>query len=464
MFRVGPVTITKTFLVFAGVFVLAMILAIVRANFAYTSAWDEQTHLSYVQYAWQGMIPANGYPMNSWAKAAFSCHPHSITGRMTMVPCGVIGDGSLYPTGGTNTSQAWPPVYFILASIIMRPFQLFISDPLIAARYATAVLWSLGVAFLSAIMWKRNHRIEQALTTGLLLVALPIFGYFSSFVGPHSMNALIAAGLLAVAFRWIDSFRLSSRVQRYLWPGVFVLSSALAAATVPQSILTIAIVSVFVTISVALESRLTPRQRVRRVLGVIAAQVIACAASLLVYWFWLFLVTARAIPQAATVDPSKANVDPAHTVYPSALYRVLDRFWAFWPNGLNPGWPSTPPVLAITTAWTFLLLSLSLAAIIFWRKSDWLSKLMLSLLIAAPIVSVGFDYVFTTNIPVRYGLGAAVIGILAVNNRAISRPMARIVLGLALATYLVAFMFAPLYVAAPGCALGADHLIDCIAR
>ncbi len=137
----------------------------------------------------------------------------------------------------------------------------------------------------------------------------------------------------------------------------------------------------------------------------------------------------------------------------------------YTPLGLATNIPSqVDSTCSCTTAWTFLLLSLSLAAIIFWRKSDWLSKLMLSLLIAAPIVSVGFDYVFTTNIPVRYGLGAAVIGILAVNNRAISRPMARIVLGLALATYLVAFMFAPLYVAAPSCALGADHLIDCIAR
>lgn len=441
----------------------------------YTSPFDEHSHLSYVQYAFNWIIPAEGYPMNSWAKAAFSCHPHAIYGIMTPVPCGTIAEGKNYPTGGTNTSQTWPPLYFFIVAILMRIPLLWVSDPLIAARLVTATLWSLGAAWLGYQVWRQTANKIIGISVVALLVALPTFYYFSSNVSPHSLNPLILALGLFVATKLrniFTSFSSSGKVQTAKssltailvspWLYLFMILGLFLSMAVPQSLTVLGLLTIYLCASCFFDSSIGSKIKLLSSFIFLVAGAISTAFFVVFFRFWQWQVYARAIPVSSEVNPAGANSDPADPIYTSPIIRIINRFWSFWPEGIRPGFPVGEDVDAVIGLWLVILSGLAVTAVVIWKKSNWLGPLMLSLFIAAPIFSIAYDYFFTTDVPIRYGMIFPLVGVLAISNIEISRVPRMLLTTLIVATYLSAFLLDPTYVQAINCELNnGSHLVVC---
>lgn len=473
-YQIG-IVLSNPFIYFAVCFAIALGISMTRVFSPFTSPFDEHTHLSYVQYAYSWVIPAEGYPMNSWAKAAFSCHPHAIYANLTEIPCGTIADGKFYPTGGTNTSQTWPPIYFFLVAILMRIPMIWISDPLFSARFVTAILWSLGTAWIGLQVWKLTNTKSFGIAVSALLVALPTFYYFTSNVSPHSLNPLLIATALAIStkivgvvssFGDIRDTEAPGNAWTYLfrskWIYLFAILGLILAFAVPQSLTIIGFSVLFTVLWIFNLEKINLKQKLIFSVFVSAAGAVSTFLFTRVFAFWQWQVWARAIPVSTEVDPGLANVDPPKTEYISPIVMFFNRLWSFWPEGLNPGFPQGKDVSAVIGVWGFILAGLSVTAIVIWKKSDWLGPLMLSLLIAAPVFSIAYNLIFTTDVPVRYGIVFPILGILSLANNRLSRPIVVVLLVLSAFTYLTAFVLDPTYVETQGCGLdAATQLITC---
>lgn len=445
---------------FITAFGIAFALSLARALMPFTSPWDEHTHLSYLQYVYNWQIPAEGFPMNSWAKDAFSCYGHALYGKLTDVPCGVHAEGSEYPTGGTNTSQVWPPVYFIIVAIIMRVPILLGLDPLMSARTITVLLWSLGVAWLGLISWRKSRTITLSLGVVALLVALPSFFFYTSFVSPHSLNPLIVAAFIFTGDRLIQkASELFNKTPHFFareaflagiknqWGYVLIGLSFLVAFAVPQAMTIVGFLVVYITITLLLKTWHKSR---KWSLSYLAAVGLFGMFSTIVFYsvhkFWLWQKDFRAIPVTSDVDPSRANIDIPNIEYSSPFEQMAAVWWNFWPNGLIPEAPAGPDGTAVITPWFIVISALSVAAILFWKKRDWLGPAMLSLFITAPIFSIIYDIIFPTGVPLRYGLIFPIIGVLSVANRYISLWPNRVLIVLISITYLSAFVMNYMFV------------------
>lgn len=441
----------------------------------YTSPFDEHSHLSYVQYAFNWIIPAEGFPMNSWAKEAFSCHPHAIYGKMTEVLCGNLAEGKYYPTGGTNTSQSWPPIYFYIVAIFMRIPLIWITDPLIAARLVTAVLWCLGTSWLGFQAWRLTSSKIIGLSVVALSVALPTFFYFSSNVSPHSLNPLILALSLYIATKIRSRIINLPPSEEPLKPGfalrnllgspwiyLFVLLGLILSAAVPQSLTVIGLMTIYLVFSFLFDSKLSLSNKISSSTVAIVSGVLSTALFVLFYKFWQWQLSARAIPVSAEVNPAGANADPVDPSYASPLIRIIDRFWTFWPEGIRPGFPVGSDVNAVVGLWLVILTGLTVTAVVVWKQSSWLGPLMVGLFVTAPIFSIGYDYIFTTDVPIRYGLIFPLVGILSIANIEISKIPRALITTLVVLTYLSAFMLDPTYIQATNCGYdSASKLIVC---
>lgn len=438
---------------FTVAFVIAFALSLARALMPFTSPFDEHTHLSYVQYAFNWQIPAEGYPMNTWAKDAFSCYAHALYGRLTDVPCGVHADGALYPTGGTNTSQIWPPLYFIIVALFMRIPMLAGLDPLMSARMVTVILWSLGTAWLGLVTWRKSKHLALSLGVVALLVALPTFFFYSSFVSPHSLAPLIAATVIVLADKFISSAKNHYKLNEIhtFWSGLqsgftnkwgysLVALSVLVAFAVPQALTVVGFGTIYIILNLVFSKwRSYPGWLTAYTFMVGLFGLASTIVFFGIYKFWQWQKDFRAIPISSGVDPTRANVDLPDAAYTSVLEQVSSVWWNFWPKGLVPEAPAGPDGTALIYPWFLLLTCLSIAAILFWKNREWLGKMMLALFIAAPVFSVLYEFIFTTGVPIRYGLLFPIIGVLAIANRSISRWPRRVLLVLVALTYVSAF-------------------------
>lgn len=445
-------------------FVFSLAINVFRATDFFTAVWDEHTHLSYVQYVFSGIIPAEGFPLNSWAKSAFSCHPHALYGVMTSVPCGQIGPAYLYPTGGTSTSQGWPPIYFFLVSVLMRPF-LLVADPLFAARVATAIIWALGTAVIVFAVFKLRGNAIAAFTIGLLLNSIPYFAYFSAFVSPHSMIPLLIGTGILIVLGFVRSENPKTSKQNFLFAhishtwmylGLFLLFSTFVAFTIPQA-LSLVLVMAFVMIALGpppnlkSEVRYSLRSQIVHRLPAAIASILAFVAFFGIYKFWAWQVLARSQQFPWEIDKSLANIDTPNPSYPNIFIQIFTRWFAFWPNAYSEGYPVAPAISFVEQTWCFILPAAALAVLLFWKKFSTFSVLILGIFIISPIISIAFDVIFLAGVPARYGLTFSILGLFALANKNISKQVQFILLVFAVLTFFTAWQFNPLYVESTSC-------------
>lgn len=466
----------KPWVFFSVVLAVGLALTLTRAFSDFTSPFDEHTHLSYVQYAYEWKIPAQGYQMLSWAKDAFSCHPHSIYGAMTSVPCGTVDIGAKYPTGGTNTSQNWPPTYFFIVAVLMRAPDLFVADPLYSARIITAILWTLGAAWIGLQIFQLTKQKVLGAVVAITLVALPTFYFFTSSVSPHSLNPLLFAFAFFLSNKLIAQVKLLPSRERNLsmgralreaakikWLYVFLALGPLFALTIPQSLTIIGVSFLYVAFTVLFspaKSSWRARLTFLSLLALITALSTFVFTRLVTWWAWLSEF--RRIPFPPGVNPGGANTDPTDPTYSSLITRVIQQWWSFWPNGIIPGFPTGQDVTAAVTPWLILLIGFSLAALIFWRRDDWLSPLMLAVFVSSPLFAIAYDFYFSTAVPIRYGIGIAIVGITSLGNSRMSKPAKYGIFLVVALTYVGAFFLDQSFVGVPTCHLDdLTHLIKC---
>lgn len=453
---------TFLFLIFAASFALAGW----RATYSYTNGFDEHSHLSYVQYAHEFKIPANGYSMNTWAKEAFSCHPHSIFGPMTQVKCGDILQGYGYPTGGSNTSQAWPPVYFIIDSLLMRPFEIFTPDHLYSARFGSALLWSFGItAIANCLLSIRIAKSNIAIST-LLMTALPVSAYYSSFVTPYSATPMLVAIMLWIFRKQIGP--LPSQVEPLnlkTWV-FFGAASILAMFTIPHFILGIFCFGIAAALA---SSRASARlQSSRNLSGLVIPFLVASAITMLsklTFGIWPFIQSRREVPYPADVRVEMGNVDPPDISYGSVEQLIRDRLLTFWPHGINFGYPSSGWLYILVSIWVITLGGFSVLMLLRVLGNSRFSTLGTALVIASSTMSIAYAVQLPTPPPIRYGFTAVVIGCLLLSDDRVLRPKhfgLRVVGALVIATYILSFTIAPIYNEAGTCKLETDRLIHCV--
>ena len=461
----------KPWVFFLTALFLGLALAIPRVFSEYTSPFDEHTHLSYVQYAYNWVIPAEGYEMLSWAKQAFSCHPHSMYGAMTSVPCGTIGVGANYPTGGTNTSQNWPPIYFFIVAIFMRIPALFIPDPLYSARLITAILWTLGTSWIGLQVFQLTKQKTLGILVAVSLVSLPTFYFYTSNVSPHSLNPLMFALAFWICNKFLNSLKqiesgnnkFITLVSKNIWLYVFLILGPIYAFTVPQSLTIIGVCFLYTFINILLSKKTWKRKE-----KFFAISLWTGTTFISVFFFtriaswWSWLINFRKIPFPPGVNPAGANSDPADPAYSSLIVRIVKQWWSYWPNGIVPGWPAGQDVNTIITPWVYILVAFSLAALIFWNRNNWLSHLMLSVFIAAPLFAVAYDIYFSTAVPIRYAMGISIAGVISLGNENMSKPAKYALSAVVASTYLSAFILNNYFIDARTCHLDSiSQLILC---
>lgn len=441
-------------------FLVSLALACAKVFFPDTSPWDEQAHLSHVQYVFQGIIPVDGMAIGSWAKEAYSCH----IGTLTTIPCGEIADARWYPMGGTNSSAFWQPTYFVLAAIFGAPFVWSGVDPLYAIRIATAIVWAAGVAWLGFIASRRTQSFTPGLLIVLALTALPLMGYMSSAVTPHSLNPLLAALGLWTAFKWIDLPEKSfSTARSTWWPLSFVGAMLIGAWSIPQSMTIFGTLAVFIALSRVIKFTSMPSRAIREGVLTLVNIIAVGAGYVLSMNAWAAIQTSRAIAPVAEVDVSKSPGSALDVTYANPLEQAFTRWASFWPNGIRAGW-AQDDALTLTTelVWVLAVLGLTVAAFVWLRKPLWALLLTLSVVIVAPLSSIAYDYYFPSDVPVRYGLGIPVLGLVAVLSLKKPRWVTITLLVFAGATYLLGFFVEPMFPFDRGCSMNPDGLVLCV--
>jgi hypothetical protein len=445
-------------------FALTYLLTYQRSTFPYTSGYDEHTHLSYVQYAHDFVIPAPGFSMNTWAKGAFSCHPHAIYGQMTQVKCGEIAAGYGYPTGGSNTSEAWPPVSFIVIGQTMRLYELFIDDPLFAARAGAALMWSLGVTLIGYSLIKRKINPVLVLFAGLLMTSLPVSANYSSFVSPYAMTPMLVGIFLVITQRQIgvlDADYVSFSVKRGI---TFLLMSFLAVFTVPQFLLGVAIFGLAVFGQEASRRLRNKAFPAKESYSSLLLPLIALLLSKVAFDAWPRIQEIRRVPYPADVLISMGNVDPPELAYKSLTTLIENRFFSFWPNGLTMGFPAGGSMFLLVSFWITLLAGLSYMNALGMRSYGRWSVFSLSLVVSSIIFSIAYEIQLATPTPVRYGFAVVIVGSLLLADDKLIRPKSITMLTvgvIVVATYILGFKTPPLYTEVENCKYGVGQLVSC---
>jgi hypothetical protein len=445
-------------------FFLTYLLANHRSTYPYTSGFDEHTHLSYVQYAHDFVIPADGYSMNTWAKEAFSCHPHAIFGKMTEVKCGDVLQGYGYPTGGSNTSQTWPPIAFLAIGQAMRIYEPFIEDPLFAARAGAALLWSFGVGLIGYSLIRRQLPASLALFSGLLMTALPVSANYSSFVSPYALTPLLVGAFLLVTERQVGVLRHEHESMSISRAFAFLLLSIVAVFTIPHFIIGISIFALAICFSELRGFQVKTKSIDLRFVFSLIFPLLAVFLGKIAFDLWPRIQALRVVPYPDDVRVSMGNVDPPEIIYQSISSMIQDRFFSFWPNGLSMGYPGSGTLFLLVSFWIMLLAGISyLNSLGMLRNGRW-GPLGLALVLSAISFSVAFDIQMATPPPVRYGFTVVVIGcLLLADERLIrSKSLAMWSVGCLISvTYALSFNVPPLYTEAGRCEIGVDKLIEC---
>jgi hypothetical protein len=458
----------KNLLGFLLFFLLSTTLSFARADDPFVSQWDELYHLSYVQYVTQGTIPANGYPMNDWSKSAFSCYPVSLIGMTTDVPCGELGAGSRYPTGGTNTAALWPPVYYILTAAIMIPvtFLLGIDGGLFAARYATGIIWALGISLLSLIILRKSRSFVLGAIFSLLSTSLSLFGQSASFVSPHSTVPLLLALGLMLSF-WLEGQVSAYKEKRLsgpfpplgliravgLWLAVAGSFGLLVGLTVPHSFPLLLVIGVFVFLGVVGSNNLRLTSKINWGFATILVSGLSLIGFLLAYRFWGWQLALRSVDYPADVNTAAMDIGVQGS-YPSRLEQVLSLWWEFWPQGLSNPWLQGTIAIFVENFWIFVLPALIITALATLGIQHWLTRISLGLIIAAPIASNLAFLTLQISLPERYGLVIVLLGLFGIANENIGKVFRVVLLVAAISTYILGFFYNPLPFAEAVCPPG----------
>ena len=457
---------TSMWALFATLFALAFLLTAFHAFFPVTSAWDEHSHLSYVQYAFNWKIPREGDPLNTWAMAAFSCHPHEFFGAMTVIPCGEYGLPGDYPAS-LNTAAGWPPIYYFLTAILMRIPLVVITDPLFAARLTTAFLWSLGVAWLGIQIFQKTKKLALTVAFAMIAVSISAVIAFASYVSPHALNPLLVAAGLFVSDRLVKSLTGDAKPSKHrfvailgnLWAWSFVAFAIACALSIPQSMSVVLIFGLYVI--VRLWQLATPAYSVGAKLWFTAQLgVLAVVPVFAVTYVWQLIQRIRTAPELLAGAPDQSNaVESAALTFHDIYGTFLARFWEFWPLSLRVEQPSGEFTIFIESFWLNLLLALSLGAVLFWKSRNWLSALMLALFVVAPVMSTVFDFIFPFIVPKRYSLGIVIIGLIALGAARVPGRVAKVLFGLAAVTYVLSYFLDPLKVDITQCAGSGSQIL-----
>lgn len=441
-------------------FLVSFALSFSKVFFPDTSPWDEQAHLSHVQYVFQGIIPVDGMAIGSWAKQAYSCH----IGTLTTIPCGEIADARWYPMGGTNSSAFWQPTYFVLAAIFGAPFVWSGIDPLYSIRIATAIVWAAGVAWLGFIASRRTRHFSSGLLVVLALTAIPLMGYMSSAVTPHSLNPLLAALALTTAFKWFDLPEKTFSTSASTWrPLAFVGVTLVGAWSIPQSLTIFGTVALFIALARVNKFTKNPPAAFREGAIMVANIVTVGVSFVLSMNVWAAIQTSRAIAPVSEVDVTKSPGSALDVSYENPFVQAFTRWASFWPNGIRAGWAQDDALTLFTElAWVCAVLGLTIAAFIWLRKPLWAFLLVFSVVIVAPVSSIAYDYYFPSDVPVRYGLGIPVIGLFAVMSLKKPRWVNASLLVLACVTYVLGFFVEPMFPFDRGCSMSPEGMVLCL--
>lgn len=457
--RISPDWVNRTWALWAIFFFISFALAATKVFFPETSPWDEQAHLSYVQYVFSGNLPAQGMAIGSWSKEAYSCFP----GTLTPIPCGEFAEAKNYPMGGTNSAAFWQPTYYVLAAALGAPFVWLGMIPLFAIRLGTAVIWAIGVAALSVLVTKKTSQLSSGLLLTLTLTALPLMGYMSSAVTPHSLNPLLAALALFTALKWTELPERSITTRAsVLWPLSFILTVLVGAWSIPQSLTIFGTVAVFIAVSRIYTYKHSLRDALREALFTVITIILTALIFVGSMSVWSQIQNSRTIAPVAEVDMSKAPGNALDVSYGSIFERLLVRWPSFWPNGIRAGWEQDDALtLGIELVWVLILLTLTVVGIIAIRQPRWVWFLLIAVVIVAPISSIAYDIYFPSDVPIRYGLGIPVLGLAAVMS--LKKPLwaTRVLLVIALLTYLIGFFVEPMFPFDRGCSLNSDGIVLC---
>ena len=467
----------KLYLAWILFFVVSAVLSISRSDMPFISQWDELYHLSYVQYASQGIAPANGFPLNDWSKEAFSCYPVSLLGMTTDVPCGEIGAGARYPTGGTNTAAIWPPVYYFLTALLMAPIKLMlgVTDNLFAARYATTLIWAAGTALLSTIVLSRSKSLLLSGTFALLATSLSLFGQSASFVSPHSTVPLLLAIGLLLAFRlerqinnfssegnWGD-LRFTQWLKGLLsWGLPIFLFGFLLALTVPHAFPILLVMGIYIFVGVVEKYWAKIPFVSFLTLGIGTLFALSAGGFFLATRIWEWQRNFRGVSFPSDVNTAASDVT-ATSAYPDIFQQLLALWWDFWPMGLSNPWLQGAVAIFIENVWVFLLASLLVVALATLGLSNWLSRIALGVVVAAPIASNLAFSSLQFVIPERYGLAIVLLGLFGLANDRFTRLFRTIIFFGAFATYVISFLYSPLPFAIEICPPGAfNGALGCV--
>jgi hypothetical protein len=452
------VTSNKLFLAWLVFFLISIAISFSRVSMPFISQWDEMYHLSYVQYASEGVIPAPGFPMNDWAKIGFSCYPVSLLGMTTDVPCGEIAAGSRYPTGGTNSASVWPPIYYVLAAILMVPIKFIfgVADNVFAARYATALIWAAGTSLLSLLVYKKSKSILLASSFAMLTTGLSLFGQSASFISPHSTVPLILFSGLMLAF-WLDKkldttfgdyFLGNSNWKKILSETLLLLGAVLGygvfvALTVPHAVPVLLVLLIYIWFGVLARHKSNTRELITVTFATGLLFALAGIGFQLARQFWSWQMGARSVPWPADVNPAAADVD-AKGSYPDLIQQLLILWWEFWPNGLQNPWLQGQAAIFVENVWVFLLPTLVLAAVATLGTLHWLRRIAIGLIVTAPVASNLAFATLQIALPERYGMVVVLLGLLGLASDNFNKSFRVVVFLGALATYILSFFYNPL--------------------
>lgn len=409
-----------------------MVLTIHRSNYPFTSAWDEHSHLSYIQYMFEFKIPAPGNGMEEWAKLAFSCYPHHLYGIMTSAPCGEIWPGNAYPTGGTNTAEGWPPVYYFLTSLLMRIPFAFNENPLISARYATSMIWTLGIVVLSSWMLRQRIGRVSILSSLIILSALPISGYYSSFVSPYSTTPLLAG----VGLILHDKFRTESNKGIVKVSIFFALYTIIASLTNPHFILGILIIAFAILLGLNYESQRL-KENVSKVISLSAYPI----ASMATFKAWTIFQNNRIVPWPDDVNVS-VQIFLSDAGYPNLKELIKSRLLAFWPGSFRE-------IVTQDTIYTeiaiLIITSVSLGLALRLFGQNVFKNIALATIIFGVLYSVFIEIYLAYPAASRYGFSVVIFSTLLLSSADKSRFAKTLIFLFAVILYVNAIIRNPIF-------------------
>lgn len=440
---------------------ISAVIPTYRATSNYTSAWDEHQHLSYVQYVTEFKWPAPGYPMNTWGRQAFACHPHHLYGPMALSPCGVDGPGYNYPTGGASTAESWPPGAYVIIATLSAPFHLLFADPLFAVRAGVVLTWSLGTALIGIRALRSSRNLVSTTGWVLALSSLPATGYFSSFVSPYCILPLVcfySLWLFDQAENFFSQCQPRSKLKLAVTGLGFLMFPFALMFSIPHSISIVIAVSFAIFFSSLLHFKGKPfRQSVQRflVFGTISFFLVFLAR-----WahnFYNRVNASRSIPWPVDTVPDAGASPLEHD--PNWIYQIVVRAWNFFPMSLNDPLPNSYLIEFVVSLLTVLIVALIVGSSLGILQHNEL-PLAAGILVSSPIAGLLFYYALNFEPPPRYGIALSIFSIAICAKIRTNKISSVVILILAIALGVLALSSPQIYLEQPCWMIGDEGFLE----